>query len=254
MPTKKPRYSLLDALRGLLILDMLVYHTAWDLRYIFGVDVPFLGQTAGNVFQYVNATLFVSLSGFCWSMGRNPLRRGLECFGFGALLSIITITIMPENRVLFGVLTLIGTCMILLVPLERIFRRVPAVCGVAASAVLFAFTRNLSAHWLGFGEWRIFTVPDWLYTGNVSAYLGFPPTGFYSTDYFAVVPWFFAFCAGYFLYRWAKESLCEEGAFWRALCFDIKPLSFVGRNSLVIYLFHQPVIYGALWLWFTVLQ
>ena len=29
----------------------------------------------------------------------------------------------------------------------------------------------------------------------------------------------------------------------------LRPLAFVGRHTLAVYMAHQPVLYGALWLW-----
>lgn len=34
------RYALLDSLRGLLLLEMIVYHFFWDLVYLFEQDLP----------------------------------------------------------------------------------------------------------------------------------------------------------------------------------------------------------------------
>lgn len=249
----KQRYHLLDAFRGFAILLMIAYHTAWDLIYIFGVNSNLLRTPFASVWQSLGAWTFILLSGFCWSMGKNPLRHGAICFGFGALMTAVTLAIMPENRVLFGVLTLLGTCMMLLVPLHSYLQKIPAWLGAVLFATLFLFTRNINAASLGFGEWRVVTVPSWLYQNYATAYLGFPQIGFYSTDYFSVLPWFFLFCTGYFLYHCARNYAPPEGRFWRVLCYKIPPLCFLGRHSLVIYLFHQPVIYGALFLLFSLL-
>ncbi len=247
---KKPRYHLLDALRGVAILIMVAYHTTWDLIYIFGVNSNILRGDFAYFWQQTGACTFILLSGFCWSIGSRPLRRGAICFGFGALMTAITLAIMPQNRVLFGVLTLLGTSMMLLVPLDKLFCKIPAWCGALGAFLLFWFSRNINAAALGFGEWRVFTLPSWLYQNNATAYLGFPQSGFYSTDYFSVFPWFFLFCFGYFIYHCARQYLPQNSVFWRVLGWKIAPLGFLGRHSLVIYLFHQPVIYGVLFVWF----
>ena len=36
----KPRYALLDELRGLALVSMMAYHAMWDLVYMFGVWAP----------------------------------------------------------------------------------------------------------------------------------------------------------------------------------------------------------------------
>ncbi len=247
----KQRYHLLDALRGLAIVMMVAYHTTWDLIYIFGVDSNLLRTSFAGVWQAFAACTFIALSGFCWSMSRRPLQNGAICFGFGALMTVITLAIMPQNRVVFGVLTLLGSCMLLMVPLDKLLRKVPPIAGFAGSVAAFVFTRNINTAVLGVGEWCAFTVPSWLYQNNLTAYLGFPYKGFYSTDYFSLLPWFFLFCSGYFFYHLAHRYFAEDGAFWHTLQYKMPPLCFLGRHSLVIYLFHQPVIYGMLYLYFV---
>ncbi len=247
----KQRYHLLDALRGFVILLMVAYHTAWDLIYIFGVNSTILRSNFGVIWQSTIGWTFITLSGFCWAMGKHQLRHGAICFGFGALMTVITLAVMPENRVVFGVLTLLGSCMMLMVPLDKILRKIPAVAGLLAACVAFLFTRNISIGTLGFGEWQCVSVPSTLYLNYFTAYLGFPQRGFYSTDYYPILPWIFLFCAGYFAYRVAQECFPEKGRFWSMLHYKIPPLGFLGRHSLVIYLFHQPVIYALLYVLFV---
>ena len=95
--------------------------------------------------------MFILLSGFCVQLGHHTLRRGAQVFGAGALVTAVTLLFMPEDRVVFGVLTLLGSAMLLTGLLEKQLRRVPPAAGFAISAVLFALTRNVSAGYLGFG-------------------------------------------------------------------------------------------------------
>ena len=39
------RYALPDALRGLTLISMIVYHGCWDMVYILGVDWPWYQST-----------------------------------------------------------------------------------------------------------------------------------------------------------------------------------------------------------------
>ena len=64
---------------------------------------------------------------------------------------------------------------------------------------------------------------------------------FYSTDYFALLPWLFLFWAGYFLHFCMGRQRMEP--LRRSVC---PALGWMGRHSLLLYLLHQPVIYGVL--------
>ena len=63
---------------------------------------------------------------------------------------------------------------------------------------------------------------------------------------FPVVPWVFLFWCGVFLARLWRPGRGEPPA-------ALRPLCAIGRNTLLVYMLHQPVIYGALWVWHTVL-
>lgn len=107
------RYALLDELRGLDLISMMLYHGTWDAVYLFGVAVPWYAGTPGRLWQQSICWGFILLSGFCLPMGHHPVKRGAAVFGAGALVTAVTLLFMPENVVLFGVLTLLGSAMIL---------------------------------------------------------------------------------------------------------------------------------------------
>lgn len=99
----------------------------------------------------------------------------------------------------FGVLTFLGSAMLLTGVLEPLLKKIPPAAGLAVSAVLFALTYHLDERWLGFGGLRL-ALPDAWYANYFTAFFGFLPFDFYSTDYFALLPWLFLFWAGYFLH------------------------------------------------------
>lgn len=235
------RLQLLDSLRGITLISMFLYHGAWDLVYIYGFKWSWYRGTGAYIWQQSICWVFILLAGFCWSFGKKPLKRGLLVFGGGALVTFVTLVIMPENRVVFGVLTLLGSCMLLMIPLEKMLKKVPAAVGLAVSSLLFFLTRNINIGYLGFEEMTLCELPDGLYQNMFSTFLGFPMGGFFSTDYFSLFPWLFLFVCGYFLH-----CICLEKDLFRCKIFGVgcKPLSFIGRHSLIIYLVHQPVLYG----------
>ena len=160
----------------------------------------------------------------------------------GLLISIVTRTLMPESRVLFGILTLLGSCMLLMLPLETLFKKMNPYLGFLVSFSIFVFIRNINNGFLGFEKWNLIQVPSNLYKNLFTAYIGFPSNNFYSTDYFALLPWFFLFLTGFFLHQIFKKNNWLK-SFAPHVC---KPLEWIGKHSLPIYVAHQPIIYGVL--------
>lgn len=237
------RYALLDELRGLDLISMMLYHACWDLMFLFGVNMNWYAGTPGHLWQQSICWVFILLSGFCVPLGHHTLRRGATVFGAGALVTAVTLLFMPEDRVVFGVLTLLGSAMLLTGVLEPLLKKVPPAVGLSVSTVLFALCYHAAERYLGFGGLQL-ALPDGLYANYVTAFLGFYPAGFYSTDYFPLVPWLFLFWAGYFLHGVVGRSRMES--LRRSVC---PPLGWMGRHSLILYLLHQPVIFGVLTVW-----
>ena len=105
------RYALLDELRGLDLVSMMLYHGCWDLVNLFGIQADWYYGLPGQLWQQSICWVFILLSGFCVQLGHHTLRRGAQVFGAGALVTVITLLFMPEERVIFGILTLLGSAM-----------------------------------------------------------------------------------------------------------------------------------------------
>ena len=106
------RYKIIDEIRGITLISMILYHGIWDLVYIFGWSIEWFRSQGAYLWQQSICWMFILLSGFCWSLGRKKWKRGLTVFGAGILISAITILIMPEERIIFGFITLLGSCML----------------------------------------------------------------------------------------------------------------------------------------------
>lgn len=238
--TKRVRYHLLDGVRGIVLLSMIAYHFSWNMVYMYGAKWTWYRSTGAYIWQQSICWTFIILSGFCWSMGRQPLKRGLMVFGGGLLVTAVTIVVMPQNRVVFGVLTCIGSCMLLLILLDKFLKWIPPEVGCFCSILLFVLTRNVNRGYLGFEGFRFAALPRVLYRNLLTTYLGMPEPGFFSTDYFSLFPWLFLFLAGYFLYAVCKKYNLLRGRFLQK---QIPVLDYLGKHSLLVYLLHQPIIY-----------
>ncbi len=238
---KGKRYGLLDTIRGMVLVSMIVYHTTWNFVYIYGMDWDWYRSKGAYIWQQSICWTFIMLSGFCFSLGKRHLKSGLMVFGGGVLVTLVTLVVMPQNRVVFGVLTCIGSCILILAVTEKMWRKIPAEVGIFIVFLLFLFTKNMNDGYLGFDKMRILEIPRNWYRNYVTTYFGLPFQGFYSTDYFSLLPWLFLFITGFYLcgifqkYGLLKKSFMDKG---------LPIFTFLGRHSLLIYLLHQPVIYG----------
>ena len=235
---KRPHYGLLDTVRGVCILSMVAYHGMYDLVDIFGLPSAWYTGLPGYIWQQSICWTFILLSGMCWQLSRRHVKRGLLLVGCGAAITLITWLVMPSQRILYGVLNLLGLSALLLIPRDKGLRKIPAWAGLGGALLLFALTKNVSRGSLGFEGLVLCRPPRWLYATDLLAVVGFPSPSFWSTDYFPLLPWFFLFCAGYFLWSLLDKSPRAK----ELLRPGLRPLSFLGRHSLVIYLIHQPAL------------
>lgn len=243
---RKDRLHLIDEYRGFWIVNMIIYHGIWDLVYIFGCNWQWFKSDFAHVWQQWGCWSFIFISGFCWQMSRHNLKRGVEVFLAGLLVTVVTLIFMPGSRVVFGVLTLLGSSMLLMIPCDVLFKKINPLFGAIASFLVFLFVYPVNDGYFGFGSQQLIVLPWEWYSNLFTTYLGFTEPGFWSTDYFSLFPWFFMYTVGYFTYSFLFQGDKREKAaqiLSKSIC---PPLGWVGRNSLIIYMLHQPVVYGVL--------
>lgn len=155
------RYALLDELRGLDLISMMCYHGLWDVVFLFGVQLPWYTGMPGHLWQQSICWVFILLSGFCLPMGHHPYKRGALVFGAGALVTAVTVLLMPEDVVLFGVLTLLGSAMGITALLEKALRKIPPAVGAVRADL--PCPAGVSRFWRWLGAAAAFFVPEPLY-------------------------------------------------------------------------------------------
>lgn len=231
----KKRIWELDAFRGLCVLGMVLVHLIFDLVILYRlipVELP-----AGFTFvQLWGGVLFLLISGISVTLGSRSVRRGLIVLGCGAVISGVTLVMHLlglANKgiiVYFGVLQCLGVCMILWAALKKLPSWLLALAGIVMIAT-------------GLYLYNVVLVDfPWL------IWLGFLHPGFSTADYFPLLPHLGFFLLGAVLGRTVyakKESLLPRVNTGHPL---IRFLTGCGRLSLPIYLLHQPVIAGIVWL------
>ena len=233
----------IDNIRAIAIISMVVYHTMWDLVYLYGMKADWYRGNMAFLWQQSICWTFILLAGFCSNISKNSIKQGLIVNFWGIVVMVVTQIFMPGNGVWFGVLTLIGNAYLFVGFFKGFLQKIPAWTGLIGSAVCFAVMYPVSNGYLGIFAARLLRMPQWLYHNMFTAYLGFPPREFFSTDYFPIFPWMFLFFCGFYGYSlWLKY---RPYALENCDIF-IPVLSRLGQFALVVYVLHQPVIYGVL--------
>ena len=229
-----PRIWEIDFLRGVAIILMVCYHILFDLGEFSGVKRFFgfstdLGSAAWTAAQYFFAGLFVILSGISSTLSRNNVRRGLKLLAVSLAVSAATFVFDPSSAVYFGILQCLAISMLIY---GAAFEKAgPVGCGAwgllvfGLGAVLPVLKKGLAVR------------SDWLLP------LGIPGSSFSSFDYFPLIPWLGIFLIGSALGKSVYASR-------RSLLPWLLPETFIntaGRHSLLIYIVHQPVIMGVLY-------
>ncbi|MBE3130467.1 MAG: DUF1624 domain-containing protein [Acidobacteria bacterium] len=224
----------IDFLRGLAIILMVGYHLLFDLGEFRGIK-RFLGfstdlsSAAWSATQYFFAGLFVVLSGISSTLSRSNVRRGLKLLAVSLAVTVATHIFDPASAVYFGILQCLAFAML-------IYGAAFEKAGPIACAAWGALVLGLGAA-LPVLKRALAVRFDWLLP------FGIHSPSFSSFDYFPLIPWLGIFLAGAAL---GKSVYAAR----RSLVPWLLPETFInaaGRHSLLIYIVHQPVIMGVLY-------
>lgn len=232
---KYKRIELLDLARGMALIAMTIFHFAFDLE-LLGIQEPgFITQPHWKYFARAIATSFLFLTGIGlylahyegirWQSWKTRMAKVVAA---AMLITIATYFATPDQYIFFGILHAIAFASLA----GLLFLRVPWQVIMLVAIGVFSLRY--------YGRTELLNAPYWYWTG-LSA------TNPNSSDYVPVFPWFSAPLVGIafaqlsekmnWLDVFAKPRL-EQG--WLRL------VKLLGRNSLVYYLLHQPVMIGLL--------
>lgn len=238
------RIALLDTVRGVAVVNMILYHAIYDWVYVFGKPVAWFESYAAYLWEQAICWTFIFLAGMVSVYSQSLARHGAVVFGCAMVLTIVTSLAIPEQVILYGVLHLLGTAMLLTSFLRSALDKIPPIPGAVASGGLFLLLKGVPRGFIGVADHPLLNVPSFLYQMSWGFPLGFPAQGFWSSDYFPLVPWLFLFWTGRFFWRAAREYAEPY-----AKCIGGIPVfTAVGRHSLLIYMLHQPVVFATLWM------
>jgi len=242
----KHRVHGIDLLRGFAIIVMAAYHGLFSLVNIFGVELSwFYSDWLQNIGVPLIGGTFIFVSGLSTSFSRAVWKRGLQIFAWAMVMTFVTAAVVPSLIIRFGVLHLIGCCMLLFALLRPVLDKLPRKVLFTIAIALFAVTYHLPDGYLG---WKSLISLPVQTTNSYIFPLGMMAPGFYSSDYYPLIPWFFLFIAGSCLGPYVKSGKAPKWLYPSRLPW----LETIGRHTLWIYVLHQPVLialfYGIFWL------
>lgn len=222
MKTEKynSRSKLVDVIRGFTIILMIFFHFSFDLNNFGFINVDIIRDPFWYALPRLIVFLFLFAVGMSLSLAHKDKihwrpfwRRFFKILGFALLISVVTYFMFPENWIYFGTLHAIATISLLSLP----FLKRPKLSLVVA-LLLF--------------------IPSIMFDKNIP-WMTLPHQ---SWDYIAPFPWLgasllgiFAVHKGLHLYSVPENKL-------------VKSLNYLGRHSLTIYLTHQPILFGSVYL------
>ena len=229
-----PRYREIDVARGIAIVMMVLYHTLFDLSFFRVVSLE-VSEGFWRYFAFATATLFLLVVGISLTISHSRVtagfssarialkyvKRGTGIFFLGLFVTLGTWLYLREGFIVFGILHLIGVS-IVLSPLFFRFKKWNTPLGL-----LWVLAGGILAQMEG---------PAWLLP------LGVHPVSFWSVDYEPLFPWFGCVLIGMGLGEYLYPKGLRGFTPPRVPGIIEQPLAFLGKNSLIIYLVHQPVI------------
>lgn len=254
MASKKNRAPELDFLRGFALFMMILMHFAYDLRFEFKLPV-FSFLEANWFWAFVHPffiVIFVGVSGVCCTFSRNNFIRGLKLLLVAAGLTLVTYLVTRflkiDCLIIFNVLALLAVSILVYAVIQFVEKKAhvrPAVTNVLLGV--------FGAYCTAIGS----TIRNMDYS---TKNLIFMPVGFaikgtpQVADHMDLFPWLGVFLIGCLIGRVCysnKSSLLPEGL--KKLHKIGFPFEFLGKHSLIIYLVHQPLVYGILYVIFLAL-
>lgn len=217
----KSRSPFLDGLRGVAVIWMVIFHFCYDLKMYHYIDWDFKsGFWFG--FPRVIAWTFLFCVGISLHFVHAPKintkalkSRTLKLGMAAAAVSLGTYLIMPQGWVFFGTLhcILAGSVLGTLLVNHR------KVAGAFMCAIVYLqYVADYDIKW-------------------VSSVIKKP-----SIDFIPIYPWFWVILLGILAGPYLSKSRHLNN-------FEVpKGIKFLGTHSLKIYLIHQPLFFGVLWL------
>jgi len=209
---------------------MVIHHLLYNLVEFLGAPEWLFTNPVFDVLHYLFAGLFIYLSGVSSRFSRSNLRRGLIVIAVAAGITVVTY--FMDMPIWFGILHLLGFSMLFFGLTHKLWDMIPRYAAHALYIALIVISTLATMYFLPKSEH--------LFVSGVYWVLGWSQPGFISYDYFPLLPWLFVFLlstgAGLFIVERKLPAWFYET--------ETPVFPAIGRKALLIYILHQPILYG----------
>ena len=241
---RQKRICFLDELRGTAVILMIIYHTLYSMTFIFNIEEIYPAMRAVYPYEPIIPIIFITVCGIVCSFSRSNLKRGIKIFLIAIVITLITYIAIPSQVIIFGVLHFLGLSLILCPLLQKPMKKINCKTGTLISIFLFILFYNVPKGYIGILPYPNIKLPSVLYESYFMSFLGFPSESFESSDYFPIIPHIFLFIFGMFAGEFISSHKIPDFMYRKNIPF----LDFIGKHALIIYIVHQPLIIGILYI------
>ena len=230
------RIHLLDVLRGISVSAMIVYHFFWDLGYFKFIELENMTQGLPLLCAQCIGASFIVISGISFRLASHSKNFSIKFFKrlmvlvlICSLITSITFILDKKSFIFFGILHFLATCSLIGLLFLKIKNNnlvfILFVCSLLVSVSQISFDLPSHFSWLGLNS----EVPI-------------------TNDFYPIFPW----VSFYILGLWVSEPVriylthrnSSYGNDYPKFFIIYKGLQFLGRNSLTVYILHQPIFFS----------
>lgn len=234
-----PRIAALDLLRTVALIAMAAYHFIFDLQ-MFGLVPPGFA-VEGWLYWHARivASTFLGLAGLSLWLAHGQgirwpafWRRWLKVAAAAALVTLATMIALPDWYIFYGILHSIAVSSLLALPFLRLRWWMTAAAG-------------------GTVIWASYALATPAMNAPLLRFIGLHTVPTLTVDFEPIFPWFGPVLIGLALGQLGSHfGLWARLARWPAApSRRVQMLGWPGRHTLILYLLHQPILFGAVWLY-----
>ena len=226
------RFSIIDSLRGLAVTMMIVFHFCYDLTYFEFTKFDFYHDPFWLNFRSIIVSLFLVVVGISLTLvnthalaKNRVIRRLVILFLCSLLITVVSYFLFPGRTIVFGIIHFITIASIF----SLAFVQWPLLSGLLGVSLIYignnvsnVFFNQSALHWLGMMTYR-------------------PNT----EDYVPLLPWLGVVLCGISIgWLLTNTTIGKNILSLEINIIGIEIFRWLGRNSLLVYMLHQVILFA----------